>query len=306
MSWGENPGSKLPGRWEGGDGGRGGDGGGDVGSARGQGRVIFEGKSEFNDRIIVREDEKGIRRLLFAENAPAQTVMDMREPERLVGAYSRVIMVSLGVVERPRRMLVVGLGGGAMPMFLRRNCPEAEIDIAELDPGVVEAAKGYFGFKEDERMKVFVGDGRKFIETVEKKYDIIYLDAFGADSMPRALATKEFMEAVKGRLSEGGVVASNVWASGSGKLYASMVRTYEAVFGELHIIRVPLSESRIHLAFAKGVGLSKAGLMERVGGVEGRLRPRLALRFLVESGYVEVGRVKGGEVLRDGEGEIGK
>ena len=273
--------------------------GGVVESARGQGRVIYEGKSEFNDKIIVREDAKGIRSMLFAEKAPAQTVIDTRDPERLVGAYSRVIMVSLGVVERPRRMLIVGLGGGAMPMFLRRNCPEAEIDVVEIDPAVVEAAKTYFGFKEDEKMRVHVGDGRKYIETAEKKYDIIYLDAYGPDSMPRTLSTKEFMEAVKGKLSEGGMVAANVYASGSGKLYASMVRTYEAVFGELHIIRVPVSESRIHLAFAGKSGLSKELLMEKAAAVEGRLRPKLALRFLVESGYVEASRVKGGEVLVD-------
>lgn len=268
-----------------------------------QGRLLYEANSEYNGKIIVREDERGIRRMLFAEGAPAQTVIDTRDPQRLVGAYSRVIMVSLGVITQPRNMLIVGLGGGAMPMFLRRNCPDARIDVAELDPAVLVAAKEYFGFSEDEKMRVHVGDGRKFIENAKTRYDIIFLDAFGPDSMPPLLATREFMEAVKARLSDNGIVASNVYAgppgSGSGKLYPSMVRTYQAVFDELHIIRVPMSESRIHLAFGRPAGLSKAVLMEKVASIEDRLKPKLALRFLVESGYVEVDRIKGGQILTD-------
>jgi hypothetical protein len=46
--------------------------------------------------------------------------------------------------------------------------------------------------------------------------------------------------------------------------------------------------------------LGKEKLVEKAREVEGRLRPRLALGFLVASGYVEAGVVKGGEVLRDG------
>jgi len=53
-------------------------------------------------------------------------------------------------------------------MFLRKHYPAAGIDVAEIDPDVVDVAKKLFGFVADERMHAHVGDGRQFIENAGK------------------------------------------------------------------------------------------------------------------------------------------
>jgi len=266
--------------------------------ARGDERTLYNKKSEFN-QIIVRESDDGIRSLLFDENGAVQTAIDMRDPTRLVHNYARTIMSALAVIPQPKRILIVGLGGGAMPMFLRRNCPEANIDLAELDPAVFDVAVRFFDFREDPKMKVYLGDGRKFIQTTSNRYDIIFLDAYGDDSIPYMLATKEFMEEVKQKLSEGGIVVSNVWGSGSNRLYASMVRTYQAVFPELHIIRAPMSENRIHIAFPRKAGLTEEKLIEQASHIETKLKPPLQLSTIIKAGYTEPESVSDGKVLLD-------
>lgn len=186
-----------------------------------------------------------------------------------------------------------------MPTFLRRNLPEATIDVVELDREVFTVAVKYFGFREDARMKVHIGDGRKFIEQTENRYDIIYLDAYGSDSIPYLLATREFLVAVRGKLSAGGIVVSNVWGSASNRLYGSMVTTYLAVFGEVHIIRAPLSQNRIVIAWAEKMGLTSEKLIEQAKAIEEGLKPPVYLSGIIRAGYTEAASEEAGSVLLD-------
>ncbi len=51
--------------------------------------------------------------------------------------------------------LVIGLGGGALPMALRRMYPRVKVATVELDPEMAGVAKEYFGLKEtDDGLKV--------------------------------------------------------------------------------------------------------------------------------------------------------
>lgn len=267
--------------------------------SRAESRVLFDKPSEFN-HVIVREDDRGVRYLLFEEDGATQTAVDTRDPQRLVIAYTRTAMTGLAIVPKPNRILMVGLGGGAMPMFLRRNFPDATIDIAELDPVVAEAAKRFFGFREDPKMTIHIGDGRKFIETSPAHYDLIFLDAFGPDSIPYALATREFLLAVRNHLTDEGLVVANVWASSSNPLYFSMVRTYLDVFPELHIVRAPLSSNRIFLALPRKLNLTKRQFMQKAEQIQPKLKPQLELAEMLENGYLDkIDLVPDAKVLLD-------
>src|SRR5467141_4176616 len=167
--------------------------------------VIYEKASPYNT-IIVTEDHRGMRTLLFEKGGGRQSVVKPGDPDHLELPYARAALAGLALCEEPRRMLVVGLGGGSLPMFLRTHYPAATIDVAEIDPDVVDAAKKFFGFIEDERMRAQVGDGRQFIENARQAYyDIIFLDAFGARDVPKHLTTREFLQITRRALKPNGV-----------------------------------------------------------------------------------------------------
>lgn len=254
------------------------------------GRVIHREQSPFNP-IIVRENQRGIRTMHFREDGLAQTEIDTRNPRRLVSAYARVSMLSLAIVPRPGRILVVGLGGGAMPTFLRHNLPEALIDIAELDPQVVTVAERFFFFRQDAKMTVHAGDGRTFIEKSNDRYDIIFLDAFGPDDAPYSLTTREFLVLVQSHLAEGGLAAANVCGPGTNPLYHSMIKTYQDVFPELHIIRAPASDNQVVFAFAAGTGMTRQQLEKLASGLQTSVDPPLNLEPVVRSQYLRAPRL---------------
>lgn len=53
--------------------------------------------------------------------------------------------------------LVIGLGGGALPMALRRMYPGVNVVAVELDPEMAGVAKEHFGLKESNGLKVWRG-----------------------------------------------------------------------------------------------------------------------------------------------------
>ena len=148
-------------------------------------------------------------------------------------------------------------------MFLRKHYPTAEIDAVDIDPEVVNVAKRYFDFREDARMRAYVGDGREFIERFRQPYDLIFLDAFSSDSVPPHLTTQEFLRAVRRALKPGGVVVGNVWSRLSNPLYDSMVRTYQEVFDDLYILDVQGAGNKILLALPRRQPLSRDDLAAR-------------------------------------------
>lgn len=63
---------------------------------------------------------------------------------------------SHGVIQESKAptALVIGLGGGALPMALRHIYPTLRVLVVELDPGIVTIAKTYFGLQESDKLKV--------------------------------------------------------------------------------------------------------------------------------------------------------
>ncbi|MGC4121391.1 MAG: fused MFS/spermidine synthase [Myxococcales bacterium] len=215
-------------------------------AAKGPG-VLYEADSPYN-HLIVEQDLRGMRSLYFEKAGATQTQVKPGAPLDLVLPYSRTAMLSLQVVEAPKKVLILGLGGGAMPMFLRKLFPDAEIEVAELDPDVVKVAAKFFGYVEDKKLKSSVGDGRKTIAEAKGGWDLVFLDAYGKGEIPKHLATIEFLKMLKGKLAPNALVVGNVWEPASNPLYAEMVRTYSEVFPKLCVKTVPHSGNRIFFA----------------------------------------------------------
>jgi len=262
--------------------------------------VIYEKASRYNT-IVVTEDSKGLRTLLFERGGARQSVVEPGDPDHLELSYARVAFVGLALCEEPRRVLVVGLGGGTLPTFLRKYYPNAAIDVAEIDPDVVDVAKRFFGFREDERMRAHVGDGRAFIESVRQPhYDIIFLDAYGAHNVPEHLTTREFLQAVRRAVVPSGVVVGNIWRPASNPLYASMIRTYQEAFDDLFILDVPGDVNNILLALPRKQRLTRSELALAARKISAAKQFRFDLGDLVEHGFFHANeKNQDGHVLRD-------
>ena len=105
--------------------------------------VLYEKASAYST-IVVTEDENRLRTLRFGRNGARQSVVKLGDPDHLELPYARVAFTGLALSEEPRRILIIGLGGGTLPMFLRKHYPGATIDVVDIDPDVVLVARQFF------------------------------------------------------------------------------------------------------------------------------------------------------------------
>ena len=169
-----------------------------------------------------------------------------------------------------------------MQRYLHKLLPEVMIETVEIDPVMRDIAARFFFFGEDARQIVHVEDGRRFIERSTDKYDIIFLDAFSATSIPYMLTTQEFLRAVRDRLAEGGVVSANLWDEETD--YPDIVKTYSTVFPELHVVKCASSGNSILLAQPRKVALTLEAWKERAGAFEKAHPTGLNLPELISRG----------------------
>src|SRR4029079_7984087 len=141
----------------------------------------------------------------------------------------------LGLASNPRakNVLFIGLGGASAPKRFWRDFPDLDLQVVELDPVVADVAYEDFHLPRSPRLKVDIQDGRRFLAKDDRKWDVIALDTFYADSIPFHMTTLEFLDLLRSRLAPGGVVVVNTIGSirgSSSRLFRSIFKTYATEF----------------------------------------------------------------------------
>ncbi len=195
---------------------------------------IFE-KDTFYHRIRVEQDSEA--RYLYFDRT-LQSAMNLNDPTSLRLVYPRFTSLGLTLTPDPKRVLIIGLGAGSIAKKYNHEFPSMELDVAEIDPEVIQVAKKYFYFQEGKNLRVHAQDGRLFLMRAPQRYDIILLDAYYADAVPFHLTTREFFQIADSKLTSKGAVVVNLIGSVTGprsKIVRSMIKTLKGIFPQLYI-----------------------------------------------------------------------
>ncbi|KAM9111225.1 eEF1A lysine and N-terminal methyltransferase isoform 3-T3 [Megaptera novaeangliae] len=180
------------------------------------------------------------------------------------------------LLETPLGLLVVGLGGGSLPLFVHDHFPKSCIDAVEIDPSMLQVATQWFGFSQSNRMKVHIADGLDYISSLAEEeghggdvveeckwryciqqrqrlvcfsfparphYDVIMFDVdskdptLGMSCPPPAFVAQPFLQKVKSILTPEGVFILNLVCRDLG-LKDSVLAGLKAVFPLLYVRRI--------------------------------------------------------------------
>jgi spermidine synthase len=175
--------------------------------------VYFEGQEGTQNVVSIREDvhggvttvvlANGVHTLFTNGKFQGNTGWEMNA-QRFFAHYPSIF------VEHFDDAMVIGLGTGTTLGTLA-TYPWKRLDVVEISPSIVEAARQYFqvpnrGSLDDPRVTLFHADGRNQLLVSDKRYDLISLELSsiwfaGAAS----LYSREFYELVASRLKAGGV-----------------------------------------------------------------------------------------------------
>ena len=152
--------------------------------------------------------------------------------------YTAVIDLTQDFFQTPGDLLLIGLGGGSIVKRFARQ--RWAVEAVEIDPVVAEFSRKHFGLDPSEGT-VHLVDGRQFLITHDKTYDVIVMDVFGSSSIPFHLVTQESFGLIASHLKDKGIFALNVESNGwDGLIVRSLTATLKEQFN--HVLALPTYE----------------------------------------------------------------
>ena len=196
--------------------------------------LIFAVRAESRPHPLVKERvesaygrievlDSGNKRYLLV-NGTAQSAMDPRTGLS-DSEYDRALEWMRVLRPDAKRVLALGLGAGLLPTALERE--GLTVDVYEIDPEIVRVAQKWFGYTP--QGAVTIGDARAELETRRGTWDLMVLDAFGAESPPAHLFTAEAFGKMREALIPGGVLAVNLVTAVDGRDGDAWRATYKTL-----------------------------------------------------------------------------
>jgi hypothetical protein len=142
--------------------------------------------------------QHGAQYLSFPEN---------RNPTTYYGRRSGVGLALQYCCDGPKRVGVIGLGAGTLAAYGK---PGDSIRFYEINPQVVQIAKGWFTFLKQSPAKseIILGDARLSLENEpSQQFDVLAIDAFSGDAIPVHLLTREAFALYFHHLKPDGILA---------------------------------------------------------------------------------------------------
>ncbi|HEX5035853.1 MAG TPA: fused MFS/spermidine synthase [bacterium] len=199
--------------------------------------VLWEGDSVYQ-HLRVFQNFDGSRFLQVNEGRGMQSYF--RPDTVWTGYYWDTAAIPPRLQPGGRNYLFLGLGGGTAARIVHESFPDVSLDGVEIDPKMVEAGRRFFGL-EAAPVAVSIADARVFLEATEKVYDYVMLDVYRDNrSIPAHLATREFFELVRNRLTPKGILLMNVSTAEKGRELLGLIRnTLASVFPKVYQLQGP-------------------------------------------------------------------
>jgi spermidine synthase len=195
---------------------------------------------------FVVEDDK--RRYLYFNTRLMQSAMRLADPNALDLAYTQQMMSFLLFLPHPRRIVLIGLGGGSLMKFCATRLPSVDFTAVEISPDVIAFRDLFQLPPDDTRLRILEADGAAYMQDVEKGIDVVLVDAFDEHGFAPPLANRAFLDSIFSKLSGNGVLVINL--AGEKESYAGLIGLAMDAFDEQVIVfSVPEDGNHILLAF---------------------------------------------------------
>ena len=163
------------------------------------GQVVLEKvNSAFNGEIYVTKDFLGEKRILIG---------GLTQSGRIIEKIWDKVLKQLE--KKPSKVLILGFGGGGAARVINKRFPKAKITALEIDPEIVKLAKKYFEVKRIKNLKLIVDDASSWIKTAKEKFDLVLVDIYCGEEIPRSCQKETFFKNIKRLLVPSGTAIFN-------------------------------------------------------------------------------------------------
>lgn len=218
--------------------------------------IVFQKQTRFNNLTVIHK--KNI--ITLWSGSHKQTEIDAGNPLCTRLEYSRNFFLSLAFHPAPGSILVLGLGGGAIPSLLHSILEKSIIDVVEIDPEMPAIAKKYFYFSISGRLRLFIDDAFFFVRDTKKNYDIVLMDAYIENQIPETVDSMEFFAETARVLAPNGIFVANLMTANK-EHFENIIERMSSIFKDIWLL--PGMTSTNSLVFAASDKILKAKMQKK-------------------------------------------
>lgn len=126
-------------------------------------------------------------------------VLDSPSTNYSYGSLQRILKFSLEQIDlnMKQEILLLGLGGGSVLETLRNDLNyTGKITAVDIDRAVIAIAVRDFGIRHDEKNRILCEDAFAYIERTDRTFDLIIIDLFIDDKIPKQCFTSHFWKMI--------------------------------------------------------------------------------------------------------------
>lgn len=171
-------------------------------------QTLHSSEDDFGPIIVM--DDGQCRILSFAPNDEQSRCLKAA-PHILQYEYTQAMLLVL-LFCQPKRVLVLGLGGGSLVTALHHHIPGIHITAVELRATVIELAYRYFQMPRGKRVQIIEQDADSFLCSDQpRKLDVIFADLYHGTGVDEVQLRADFIARCAGLLKEDGWLVLNCW-----------------------------------------------------------------------------------------------
>src|SRR5260370_40455476 len=121
-----------------------------------------------------------------------QSEMLASDPNFLVLSYTRTMMAFMFFNREPKRITMIGLGGGSFLKWRYHELPAADITVIEINPNVIALRDQFYIPEDDDRFRVICADGADYVSGPSELTEVLLVDGFDIHGQPPRLCSQEF------------------------------------------------------------------------------------------------------------------
>ena len=129
---------------------------------------------------------------LYFDARGVQSSMLIADPYALALGYTRTMVGFFLFQPAPRRISMIGLGGGSLAKYCHRHSPDARLAVVEINRDVINLRDRFHVPPDSERLEVVCANGANYVKGSGHRPDVILVDGFTADGLSPELASTAF------------------------------------------------------------------------------------------------------------------
>lgn len=206
-----------------------------------QGTTLYKADGYYSN-IHIYDAIRGTTTYRFLKNDINNSSAIIPGSNEIVFAYAQYANLFTTHIPDAQNYLVLGGGSYTIPRHMYLSHPELTIDVVETEPLLYPLAQKYFELPVSPRILNHEMDARVFLQSTTTTYDVIFSDIMNSGYyLPPHVATIEFFESLRARLSPDGIAIINFIGSldtSEKTLTGSMIKTITSVFPNMTLLAI--------------------------------------------------------------------